>query len=137
VTDADRFETLRRRFLSLGLGEIAAAAIFVVVPFCLPFIASEDAEAAMWFAMSPLIFVLIQAGIYWLIARRHLPGPFPCRAATIYRALRILDPFILFGCAIGVVGSWPGLSLSAFVAVVVWLFAVAEYMGMIPEWWTR
>ncbi|UVI35690.1 hypothetical protein [Brevibacterium spongiae] len=129
MTDTDRFEPLRRRFLSLGLGEIAAAVVFAVVPTALPFITSDGAESALWFALSPLLFVLVQGGVYWLIARNSLPGPIPRAVAHLYRGLRILDPIVLVGSAIGIAVTWPGPSVSAFVVVVVWLFAVAEYVN--------
>ena len=129
VTDTNRFEPLRRRFLSLGLGEIVAAAVFALVPTQLPFIAADGAEAALWSALLPLLFILVQAGIYWLLARHHLPGPIPRTTAGVYRSLRIINPLVLLASGIGIVVTWPGTSLSAVLIIAVWLFAVAEYVN--------
>lgn len=127
--DADRLAPLRRRLLSLGVGEIVAAAVFAVVPSWLPFIAADGAEAALWFSLSPLLFVLVQGGAYWLLARHHLPEPIPRAVARVYQCFRVLDPVLLLACTVGAIVMWPGMSLSAFVIVVVWLFAVAEYIN--------
>ncbi|WP_209324023.1 hypothetical protein [Brevibacterium renqingii] len=126
---ADRFRPLRRRLISLGLGEFVAAAVFAVVPSNLAFVAADGAEAALWFALSPLIFVLVQAGTYWLLARHHLPETIPRGADRLSRGLRVLDPIVLFGCGIGIVAAWPGSSLSSVLIVFVWLFAVVEYIN--------
>ena len=129
MTATGRFEPLRRRFLSLGLGEIVAAAVFAVVPTQLTFVAADGAEAALWCALFPLLFILIQAGIYWLLARHHLPEPIPRAVARLYRSLRFINPLVLLASGIGIVVTWPGASLSAVLIVAVWLFAVAEYIN--------
>ncbi|MFP3395255.1 hypothetical protein ACSBQT_16985 [Brevibacterium sp. H602] len=129
MTDTDRFAPLRRRFLSLGLGEIVAAAVFAVIPTRLAFVTADRTEAALWAALSPLLFILVQAGIYWLIARHHLPAPIPRPVARIYRFLRVINPLVLLASLIGIVVAWPGVSLSAVLIIVIWLFAVAEYIN--------
>lgn len=127
--DADRFTPLRRRLLSLGLGEFVAAAVFAVVALNLAFVSSDGAEATLWFALSPLLFVLVQGGAYWLLARHHLPGPVPDGIARVYRVLRALDPVVLLGGGIGVAVTWPGPSLSAVLVVAVWAFGLIEYLN--------
>ncbi|WP_025778452.1 hypothetical protein [Brevibacterium sp. VCM10] len=129
MTDTDRFAPLRRRFLSLGLGEIVAAAVFAVVPTRLAFIAADGAGTALWCALFPLLFILVQAGIYWLLARHHLPEPVPRAVSRLYRGLRIINPLVLVASGIGIVVAWPGASLSAVLIIAVWLFAVAEYVN--------
>ncbi|MCU4295556.1 hypothetical protein D3I60_00410 [Brevibacterium permense] len=129
MTDTDRFAPLRRRFLSLGLGEIVAAAVFAIVPARLAFIAADRAEAALWSGLIPLLFILVQAGVYWLVARHHLPAPIPRPVARIYRFLRVSNPIVLLASLIGIVVAWPGVSLSAVLIIVIWLFAVAEYVN--------
>lgn len=126
---AVRFGPLRKRLLSLGVGEIVAAAVFAAVPSNLAFVAADGAEAALWFAVAPLLSVLVQGGVYWLLARKHLPATIPPHFARIYRGLRVLDPIVILGCGIGVVATWPGPSLSAVLVVFVWLFAAAEYIN--------
>ena len=74
---AVRFGPLRKRLLSLGVGEIVAAAVFAAVPSNLAFVAADGAEAALWFAVAPLLSVLVQGGVYWLLARKHLPATIP------------------------------------------------------------
>lgn len=134
MTDAwsahtDHFGPLRRRLLSLGLGELVAAAVFAVVAVNLGFVYADGAEAALWFALSPLLFLLIQGGAYWLLARHHLPGPIPGGIVRVYRVLRVLDPVLLVGGGIGIAATWPGRSLSAVLVVAVWVFGVVEYLN--------
>lgn len=129
TNDSDRHGPLRRHLLSLGLGEFVAAVVFAVVAVNLAFVSSDGAEAALWFALSPLLFVLIQGGFYWLLARHHLPGPIPDGIVRVYRSLRVVDPIVLLGCGIGVAATWPGLSLSAALVVAVWVFGLIEYLN--------
>lgn len=124
-----RFGPLRRQFLSLGLGELFAAVVFAVFAPRAPFVAADHAAAALWFALIPLVFILVFAGIYWLIARRRIPRPLPRGTARAYQVLRLAIPVVLAASGIGIVLTWPGLSPSAFLIVVVWLFAVVEYIN--------
>ena len=63
--------SLRRRYLSLGLGELAAAGVFaaVAVSVVMPRLEGPHDSAALWSALAPLLVVLVQAGVYWLLAR--------------------------------------------------------------------
>jgi len=70
LAEADR-KRLRSTYLRLGLGELAAAAVFTylaAVGVC-PRLDGGEARAALWSALAPLVFVLVHAGIYWLLAR--------------------------------------------------------------------
>ena len=49
--------------------------------------------------------------------------------ARIYRFLRVINPLVLLASLIGIVVAWPGVSLSAVLIIVIWLFAVAEYIN--------
>lgn len=126
---AGRFEPQRRQYLSLGLGELFAAVVFAVFIPLAPFVTADGARPALLFALAPLIVILIAAGIYWLIARHSIPRPLPHGAARAYRALRLIVPVMLVACGLGAALTWPGLSPSAFLIVVIWLFAVAEYIN--------
>ena len=89
MTDAARRVVRRRKYLSLGVGELAAAVVFAVV---LPRLVGEDDRRALWCALIPLLVVLVQAGSYWLlargwVARRAMPAPL----ATVYRGFRWAD----------------------------------------------
>jgi hypothetical protein len=76
----ERRDTLRRKCLSLGAGELVAAVIFGFVAFAsvTPRLRTGDERAALWSALIPLLRILIQGGIYWLLARRWVKLR-PCR----------------------------------------------------------
>lgn len=109
----DRRDILRRKYLSLGLGELAAAVVFVVVAFtvAIPRLVGADDQAALWSALVPLSVVLVQGGAYWLSARAWVArAPMPTSLATLYRAFRIADVVLL---AAGLVGIVPFLRVSS------------------------
>ncbi|MFW2242373.1 hypothetical protein ACVH9Z_23805 [Rhodococcus opacus] len=61
----ERRETLRRKYLSLGTGELAAAAVFAAVSVVavMPRVEIRQDSAALWSALIPLLVLLVQAGI--------------------------------------------------------------------------
>ncbi|WP_231443209.1 hypothetical protein [Brevibacterium zhoupengii] len=127
----DRFSRLRRKYLSLGLGELAAVAAFAAAAFVLQQrLDSAGAGAALWFALVPLEFVLIQAGVYWLLARTWIvPGRMPLQLARIFRGLRIINPLVLLVGLAGVIANLPSTQMAAVVVIVVWAFGIAEYVN--------
>ncbi|MGB2947904.1 MAG: hypothetical protein WBB62_06085 [Rhodococcus sp. (in: high G+C Gram-positive bacteria)] len=128
----DLRESLRRKYLSLGLGELAAVTVFVAVALTvvIPRLGSGDDRAALWSALVPLLVVLVQGGAYWLSARAWVGrAPMPTFLATLYRALRIADIGLLTAGLVGVVVFLPDqLGVTLFV-VVVWVFGVVEYIN--------
>lgn len=137
---------LRRTYLSLGMGELTAAAVFALVaaPAGARVLAPR-AEQALWFALVPLVLVLVQAGCYWLSARHRIgtAALMPAPLARAFRLFRVLDPVLLAAGAIGVVAFWPENVTAAVFVVGVWLFAVVEYLNYfvvrlsypVGEWW--
>ena len=122
--------SLRRRYLSLGLGELAAAAIFaaVAVGVVMPRLEGPKDSAALWSALAPLLVILVQAGVYWLLARGWVEqAPMPARLAALYRVFRVLDVLLLAIALLGVVIWLPDHSGAAVGVVAVWAFGVAEY----------
>ncbi|GAB6924553.1 hypothetical protein JCM9803A_50030 [Rhodococcus erythropolis] len=129
VADQRRM-SLRRRYLSLGLGELAAAGVFaaVAVSVVMPRLEGPKDSAALWSALAPLLVVLVQAGVYWLLARGWVEqAPMPARLAALYRAFRVLDVLLLAIALLGVVIWLPDHSGAAVGVVAVWAFGVAEY----------
>lgn len=60
----ERRETLRRKYLSLGTGELAAAVFAAVsVVAVMPRVEIRQDSAALWSALIPLLVLLVQAGI--------------------------------------------------------------------------
>lgn len=123
---------LRRTYLSLGLGELSAAVVFVVVQ---PVVAGRLDDAggrALWWAMAPLLVVLLQGAAYWLAARSWLPGAggrgMPRGFAQVYRAFRVLDVVLLAVCLVGLLMAGPGAS-SLVLCLLVWAFGALEYVN--------
>ena len=125
-----RRQSLRRRYLSLGLGELAAAAVFAVVAVgvVMPRLEGSQDSAALWSALAPLLVILVQAGVYWLLARGWVElESMPARLAALYRVFRVLDVLLLAIALLGVVIWLPDHSGAAVGVVAVWAFGVAEY----------
>jgi hypothetical protein len=128
----ERRDALRRKYLSLGVGELAATAAFGVVAVTAvgPRFGGPRGEAALWSALVPLLLVLVQAGVYWLSARRWVGrAPMPAIVAAFYRVFRVVDPLVLAVGLSGVLLSWPCDSGAALTVMGVWFFGLAEYLN--------
>lgn len=122
----------RRQYLSLGLGELVAAAAFAGCAAVLiaPRMASSTAVAALWSALVPLLLVLVQAGAYWLLARSWAGvGTMPSTLARLYRVFQIIDPLLLIAGMVGVLVWWPDDPWVAALVLTVWAFGVIEYLN--------
>ena len=127
MTSAGRGAARRRKYLSLGAGELVAAAVFAAV---LPRLVGPDDGRALWSALLPLLVLLTQAGAYWLLARRWVEqGPMPSLIATVYRGFRLADAVLLLAGLVGVLLWWPGSGWSMVVVLAIWLFGVVEYVN--------
>lgn len=127
-----RQQSLRRRYLGLGLGELAAAAVFaaVAVGVVMPRLEGSRDSAALWSALAPLLVILVQVGVYWLLARGWVElEPMPARLAALYRVFRVLDVLLLAIALLGVVIWLPDHSGAAVGVVAVWAFGVVEYVN--------
>lgn len=127
-----RREDRRRRYLSLGVGEFVAAAVFVVVAMTTLAARYEGSNgaAALWCALVPLLVILAQGGAYWLLARAWVGrAAMPAGLASLYRGFRIIDPALLALGAVGIVALRPGNVGPLVVAVAIWLFGVVEYVN--------
>ena len=128
----ERRETLRRKYLSLGTGELVAAAVFaaVAVGIVMPRLETRQDSAALWSALTPLLIILVQAGAYWLLARNWVArAPMPTSLAALYRAFRALDAGFLLAGLLGVLVWLPDHVGVALAIVVVWAFGVVEYVN--------
>ncbi|MDI9893574.1 MULTISPECIES: hypothetical protein [Nocardiaceae] len=127
----NRRQVLRRRYLSLGLGELAAAGVFLTIALAsvVPRL-DEESRLALWFALVPLLAVLVQAGTYWLLARSWVEShPMPPSLRTIYRAFRKVDLALLVGGLLGVM-VWLPDNLGASLGVLaIWFFGLIEYVN--------
>jgi hypothetical protein len=122
----------RRQYLSLGLGEFVAVAVFAVcaVVAVAPRMASSTAVAALWSALLPLLLVLLQAGAYWLLARRWVGlGPMPTTLARLFRVFQVIDPLLLMAGLAGVLVWWPDDLGVTILVLTVWAFGVIEYLN--------
>jgi hypothetical protein len=127
----ERRRELRRRYLGLGLGELAAAAVFVAVAFGSvgPRLGDRGAVALTW-ALVPLVVVLVPAGTYWLAARRWVGrGTMPVALARTYSVLAVVDAVLLLVALVGVVVWMPDSVGGAVLVLALWAFAVAEWLN--------
>ena len=123
---------MRRKYLSLGTGELVAAAVFAVVAISvvMPRLEVPQDSAALWSALAPLLIILVQAGAYWLLARNWVElAPMPTSLAALYRAFRVLDAGLLVAGLVGVLVWLPDHVGVALAIVVVWIFGVVEYVN--------
>ena len=127
-----RRRALDRRLLNLGTGELVAAAVFagVAVVAVMPRLGDRGDVVALWAALLPLLVILVQAGVYWLLSRGWAGrGRMPARVAAVYRAFRVLDPVLLLaGLAVAVAFAPPTPGLRVLLAAA-WLFGVIEYVN--------
>ena len=123
---------MRRKYLSLGTGELVAAAVFaaVAVNVVMPRLETRQDSAALWSALAPLLIILVQAGAYWLLARNWVErAPMPTSLAALYRAFRALDAVFLVAGLLGVLAWLPDQVGVAMVIMVVWVFGIVEYVN--------
>lgn len=127
----DERTRLRRRYLSLGAGELAAAAAFALVAAATLGPRLDGREtAALWSALTPLLVVLVQAGAYWLIARGYVGrAPMPALVAATYRVVRAADVVLLLAGLAGVLAWWPDRAPVGAGVLAVWAFGVVEYVN--------
>jgi hypothetical protein len=131
VESARRRERRRRKYLSLGTGELAAVAVFALIGTLVSSrVEPQQSALAFWSALVPLLVVLTQAGIYWLLARTWVEQKLmPSGLASIYRAFRILDVALLITGAVGVALWWPVHLGVALASVAILAFGVVEYLN--------
>lgn len=123
---------LRRKYLSLGTGELTAAAVFgAVAAASVGPRLDGTARAALWSAVVPLLLVLLQGGAYWLLARRWVLGPrtMPVRLAAVYRAFSVANLVVLAAGLAGIGLWWPDTWPAAGTVMVVWVFGLIEYLN--------
>lgn len=128
--NAGKREDRRRKYLKLGTGELAAAAVFAVAAlfFVTPRLPEAQDGLALWSALIPLLFVLVSAGVYWLLARSWVErARMPRGVAASYRLVRVVSLLLLAGGVAGLIAWWPhNLAVALFIAGV-WIFAAVEF----------
>ncbi|MBD8000326.1 hypothetical protein [Oerskovia paurometabola] len=127
-----RRDELRSTYVRLGTGELAAAGIFAAVALTIvtPWLTEPGDRSAMWSALVPLLMVLVQAGVYWLLARTWVGrAPMPPTVALTYRALRVLTAGALVVGLIGIIVWWPDDVAVSLMVAGVWLFGAVEYVN--------
>ena len=128
----DRREALRRKYLGLGAGELTATALFAACAafVVVPRFEHPAAAGALWSALIPLLVVLAQAGVYWLLARGWVKvGRMPVALAALYTVFRWLNPALLTAGLFGMVMWWPQPLSVALLCLGVWIFGVVEYVN--------
>lgn len=122
-------EAIRRRYLRLGAGELFAAAVFAYLALAtIPHTSDGDGRLALWSALTPLLVILVQAGLYWCLARSWVARrPMPAGLATLYRTFRAVDLVLLLVGIIGVITWAPDHTLLTAGIVAIWLFGVVEF----------
>ena len=129
--DSQARARLRRRYLSLGVGELVAAAVFCLIAALAiqPRLRGTE-PSVFWVAFLPLILLLVQAGAYWLLARTWVgDGSMPASLAAVYRACRVLDVMVLVGSLLWLIVNFPGRLAVGALVIAVWSFALVEYVN--------
>lgn len=130
--DAGEREIRRRKYLNLGIGELTAAAVFVLVGLfsVTPRLPRVPDQIALWCALIPLVVVLVVAGLYWLLARAWVGRTtIPAATAATYRMFRVAILVLLCGGLAGIIAWWPDNIGVAIFIMVVWVFAVIEFVN--------
>ena len=137
AVDDPRRAELRRVYVRLGTGELAAAAVFALVAVVTvsPRLAAPQDRVVLWAVLAPLEAVLLAAGAYWLLARRWVQqSPMPSGLARGFRVIRVFTVLLLASGLCALVVWWPAQLPVAALMVIVWLFAVVEFINY---YWVR
>ena len=148
VEPDDRREVLRRKFLSLGLGELATVVAFIYIALWVvgPKVRDERTMVTFMVALAPLLLVLSQAGAYWLLARTWVKvRPMPHPLGVLYRLFRVLNVLVIVAAGFYIGFNLPKATGMAVLSIVVWLFAVIEAINYyvvrlsypISQWFRR
>lgn len=141
----DRWAAIRRTYLSLGTGELAAAGTFVALAL-VQTVLLQAPPLALWSAFAPLLVILVQAGAYWLAARSWVGrGTMPKPLAGWYAAFRWLNPLLLAVGLVGLLVGWPDHPLTRILVIGAWGLGLIEYVNYyvvrlsypIRVWWSR
>lgn len=143
----ERRKALRRTYLRLGSGELAASIVLLYFAgYFTPRLQNPLDAVALWSAVIPLLAVLVQAGVYWLKARSWVGrAAMPAELARLYRRLRGANVVVLALGLVGIIVCWPENLAGALVVLAVWVFAVIEYLNYfvvrlaypLGEWFTK
>ncbi|MEL4359147.1 MULTISPECIES: hypothetical protein [unclassified Luteococcus] len=126
-----RREYLRRRYLSLGTGELVAAVTFAGVFGLYTSTSSSLRPAApiLWLSILPLEFILTQGGIYWLAARDWVKRScMPPLLAGSFAVLTWANPLLLLA-AVGMLAWQRPAGSAAALAVACVVFGAIEYVN--------
>ncbi|SED88921.1 hypothetical protein [Ruania alba] len=119
----------RAAYLRLGTGELAATLAFAVGYLLLRDRFSPDDQLGLAAAIVPLLLILVQAGIYWLLARRWVGvDAMPAGLAELYSSFRWVNPIVL-AVSLGVLVWQVSTVGAAVLSAGVWLFAVIEHLN--------
>ena len=140
-----RRQDLRGTYLRLGLGELVSACLFGVIALLRLADSSSATRVAIWGGLAPLLVVLVQAAIYWLLARSWVGSrTMPAGLAGVYGWLRVVNVALLVvGLAVLLLAE---ASVTATVAgIAIWLFALVEHVNYyvvrlaypLTAWWRR
>lgn len=132
IVGGDVRQRLRRKYLSLGSGELVAAGVFlgIGVVQIAPLLGAAGSALALWFALGPLVVILLQAGVYWLCARSWVErSRMPPRLVATYKALRGLNPVLLLAALVGLIITWPDNPAIGVALLGVWGFGLVEYVN--------
>lgn len=120
---------LRSRYLSLGAGELTAAAVFLWAAIRYGRPLDGSGRTALAAAVAPLLTLLVAAGVYWLLARSWVGvGVMPRPLARAYTVIGWGVAALLVAGLVGLL-LWspsPGWRL---LLLVVWGFGVVELVN--------
>lgn len=129
-----RLGRARQRYLSLGLGELTAAALGIVLAVGIlpPYFDGPGEKIGLWSALGPLLLILLHAGVYWLLARSQLGRPLPTLPRWFARRTRnaiAIHPILLLAGFGGLIATFPHQPFAIGFAVIIWVLGVLEYIN--------
>lgn len=129
MSDSEHRQRLRRQYLSTGLGELVATAVFVILLSTTLLPDAPEQRLAISIAFLPFALSVVPGGIYWLLARvwvlKERP---PTWFGRVYRIVRWIG-------AITIVVTLPLALLlhvsigTTMFALVIWAFGLVEYLN--------
>ncbi|SES27012.1 hypothetical protein [Salipaludibacillus aurantiacus] len=126
-------KSLNGRLVYLFTGELSAILVFTFLFFSFSF--NREESYSLFLAFFILLFILLQASIYWFMKWQHLRThpPFPAYFSNLLRWLKIINLLLLSLVPVTIFIELilePSLTFGIFVVMIlIYGFAIIEYIN--------